>query len=86
MGPGERSFVEYIGLQSTLEADDGREGAGVYFRCTMYDDASHTAENFWSYVTLPLPRHVPVHVVNDKFACPKKSLYHRSENVACKIS
>ena len=50
VGPGERSFVEYIGLQSTLEADDGREGAGVYFRCTMYDDASHTAENFWSYL------------------------------------
>ena len=26
MGPGERFFIEYIGRQSTSEADDGRRG------------------------------------------------------------
>ena len=26
MGPGERLFIEYIGRQSTSEADDGRRG------------------------------------------------------------
>ena len=35
MGPGERFFIEYIGLQSTSEADDGREEGPSSFRTSV---------------------------------------------------
>ena len=43
MGPGERFFIEYIGLQSTSEADDGREEGPSSFRTSVSLD--HTQEH-----------------------------------------
>ena len=38
VGPGERSFIEYIGLQSTLEADDGREEGRLFSAESVFLD------------------------------------------------
>ena len=43
MGPGERFLNEYIGLQSTSEADDGREEGPSSFRTSVSLD--HTQEH-----------------------------------------
>ena len=40
VGPGERFFIEYPGLQSTSEADDGRQG----FMGRVYQNQSRNEE------------------------------------------